>query len=241
MRKPNAKQIIPGMIYTVTSNDNTLPFGMLLDQDGYLNGVKDIPVPIGTQIETVTAVYKGPSQRVDWRAVGSQDVYTSFWSIFKENTELMSGATATVEPVQGIPTNTGPYNGFDFRIKSVKFEDYTPDMALASINIRCEFLGGFTGAKKLPTKLITQIKQSQGFTDAWRTALVDVLNKHQDEMLAILQFTRNCDMECATTYVNGDIETSIQIGQSLADIRQLLDRHIPEFIQSKTTNTYTEN
>jgi hypothetical protein len=239
--KLSAKEVVTGMICEVISQDKDLEFGFDPDASMMAPGVV---VPIGTHIEVMKAPYKVQgSQRVDFRIVGDTKVSASFWSIFRNNTELLSGTPAIVTPIS--VTSTGRFAGFDLKVSKVELEDYISGLGFSQLKVYFEFVGSLTGAKKVNTKLINQIKASPGFKTEILAQIDHVLASRRSEIDAFIvridpsarYFKHAYDNRIVTWYSGGKLSLESNIMDDFTTLRSDIEKQVDVFIASKSTNT----
>lgn len=91
MKKISAKNVEEGMIFRVISHDKELDY-IGFEVNGMLLGKSmQVKPSIGMELQIVKKAHRiNGSQRINWKAVGSEEIWSSYWSIFKRNTELVS-------------------------------------------------------------------------------------------------------------------------------------------------------
>lgn len=232
MTKPAAKNVTVGMVYEIIAHDDLLAIGM--------RGATDFNPPIGTHVEIVNEPYGTQGRVVDWVIVGQSTIYTSFWGLFRDNTELRTGKPKPTNPV-ALTNPTGQFAGFDITVKKTKIEDYTDGMGFGEISIVFGFDGSFTGKKKLPTVLINQIKNTPGFKAHVLDLTHREITKHQTEITDILKNATEKQDDAFTWYTNGGVELTVRIANSLNTIHENAEKQLETFIQAKKTHTSFHN
>lgn len=241
MAKLSAKEMVVGMIFQVISQDKDLEFGF----DPFASLMSPgVIVPTGTPIEVMKAPYKVQgSQRVDFRIVGDTKVSASFWGIFRNNTEMVSGTPAIVTPIAVI--SMGRFAGFDLKVARVELEDYISGLGFSQLKVYFEFIGSITGTTKVSTKLINQIKTSPGFKSEILAQIDHVIVSRWSEIDAFIlkinpsepYFKSAYDNRIVTWYSGDKLLFEINMMDDFTTLRSDIERQVDIFIASKSTNT----
>lgn len=240
MAKITAKEVTNGMKFTLEKDEE---YGFCWEKGKDFLSTMHNP-PLKSEIMITKATYKdGGTQLLDFSIKGDPKEYTTHWITFKNNTMYQSGVTAPKTGV--IVTSTGPFAGFDLALKSTEIQNFaTSGFMIYSIEL--EFVGTFTGAKKLSTKLINTIKTSPGFAAECKHILTEHLKARETKIKEYIAKTdrtklrkswkRQMGAPVHVWYKAGKIVFEMSLTEDFNTVLEHIEKQVDYFVRAKTTN-----
>ena len=254
-KKLTVGNITKGMVFKVTDLDEDylqvgLGLGTLKDsREDSMFGIMMNPQK-GDLVRVVKPPYGSGGKRIDWELLEPREeeltgVWESYWSMFKANTEYVTGdIKPTVSKELTTPSADGKFKGFEVSISHFEVEDY---MQLSShphveLGILLEFKGEFQGSKKLTTKHINQIKVDTGFKEhiigMIEKTLEDKSEDYEEYYSKVTQQPTKHDYISSSNYEGGRVRLSTVLAGSLEETKNQYRELVEEFIQSKTCRVF---
>lgn len=237
----SADQITTGMVFSLKKNNESY-FCREIDSPITEAGVNP---PIGSELIVIKEPYKEDSgEYIDFTIKGDTKHYTTTWQTFKNSSKLLSRKPSPKKKAVTI-TSTGPFNGFDIKVKKTLYDDYKY-LNFSVLKVGIEFIGTFSNGQRVTANIINDIKNSTGFADKLKDIIIEELdnkrNKVEETITAydpqkLDDFTKKYNRApVETRYKFGKIAFDIYLTADYDVIKENIKKQVDCFVESDTKN-----
>lgn len=229
-----------GMVFSLKENNENYfcrEIGSAITEAG-------VNPPIGSELTIVKEPYKEDGgEYIDFTIKEDTKHYTTNRQTFKNSTKLISRKPVTNKKTV---TSTGPFNGFDIKVKKSRYENYKYSN-YSVLKVAIEFIGTFSDGQRVTSQAINDIKHATGFADKLKEIIIDELDKNKNVFEEDLIYYDRQKLDDFTKKYNGaPVETRYKYGKLAFDIyltttnydviKENIKKQVDCFLKSDTKN-----
>lgn len=232
-----AEKVRRGMVFSLKKKNKKM--ASPISEDG-------VNLPLSSELTTVKKPKEeNDGRKTDFSTKGDTKQSKKNWQPFKNNSKLNS-RTPRPKKKEVTITSTGPFNGFDIKVKRTHLEDYKY-LHFSALKVIIDFEGTFSNGQRINSKHINAIKHSAGFADKLKELILQESDTGRMKVQKALASYDPQKMDDFTKKYNGaPVETRYKYGRLAFDIyltttnyrlvKENIKKQVDCFVESDTKN-----